>query len=230
MRSFILILSLAFTQAQAAVFTFKETTKAVKPEPDAKVIEILFPFKNTSDQAVDIVAYDAPCSCMSAKLKGGTALSNNKGIRFEPGEEGVVKGIFELGNFKGTIDKKIFLWTSNDSKEKPSIELTTRVTIPELISATPTSLIWDLKGQANAKEISIKVVGEKPIKVTDAKCSNGNLEFEVITIKEGFEYTLKVKPKSTDKILFASIKLSTDSKIDRFKTLQAFATVKPNKN
>lgn len=227
MRSFFFILGLAVSNLSAGVFTFEATTKEVTAKPDDKILEILFPFKNNSDEAIDITAYDAPCSCMSAKLKGGK--NQGSAVRFEPGDEGVVKAVFELGNLKGSVDKKIFLWTAGDSKEKPSIELTTRVTVPELISATPTSLVWPLNAALDSKEIIIKVAGDKPTKVTGVVSSNSNIDCEIITVKEGEEYKLKVTPKSTEKILFASVKISTDSPIDRFKSLQTFVTVKPQK-
>lgn len=228
MRFIFLILGLVVSQLNAESLTFEVTSKEITVKPDVKVLEILFPFKNNSGEAVDITAYDAPCSCMSAKLKGGKTQSNNT-IRFEPGDEGVVKAIFDMGNFKGTKDQKIFLWTSKDSKEKPSIVLTTQVTIPELVTASPSSLKWALKSKPETQEITIKVSGEKPIKVTGAQSSNENIQCEVVPVKEGFEYKLKITPDSTDSILFASVKISTDSPIDRFKTLQTFVTVKPEK-
>jgi len=205
---------------------FETNIRKVTVSPDAREIEMLFPFENKTSEVVEIRKYDAPCSCMSAKLKGGKQVESGA-IAFAPGERGVIKGIFELGNFKGTITKKIVVWTSKDSDEKPSIGLITKVTVPALVSATPTSLIWEVGSNTDTKEISIKMKGTEPIKILSQDSSSENIEYEVVTVKEGFEYLIKVTPKSTDKVTFAALRFRTDSKVERFKTLQTFMTIKP---
>ncbi|MFC4994479.1 DUF1573 domain-containing protein [Rubritalea tangerina] len=213
----------------AGELSFETKEQSVDAAADAKKVEVLFPFKNTSDEDVIVERYDAPCTCMSAMLKGGERLSKDGPVLFKPGQEGVFKGVFELGNFKGTVDKKIVVWARGDSDEKPSIILSTKVTIPYLIAAFPHSLVWDLGAEAESKEIVVKVDHEDPIKIVKHSCSSPEVEYTFETVKEGYEYKLTVTPKTTKKVLFAALRLTTDSKNPRYKVVQTFMTVKPKK-
>ncbi len=231
MKSLITLTSFLLVQLSLAAgeLSFETKDKAVAAAADAKKIEVLFPFKNTSNEDVVVMRYDAPCTCMSAQLKGGTPISKNGPVRFAPGEEGVFKGVFELGNFKGTVDKKIVVWAKGDPEENPSIMLTTKVTIPYLIAAFPQSLLWNVGEELKPKIITIKVDNAEPIKVIKHSCSSPQIDYTMETVKEGFEYKLTITPKSTDKVLFAALRLTTDSKNPRYKTVQTFITVKPEK-
>ncbi|PQJ29786.1 DUF1573 domain-containing protein [Rubritalea profundi] len=231
MKSLITLTSLLLVQLSMAAgeLSFKTKDKAVAAAPDAKKIEVLFPFKNESTEEVVVMRYDAPCTCMLAQLKGGTAISKDGPVRFAPGQEGVFKGVFELGNFKGTVDKKIVVWAKGDSEENPSIMLTTKVTIPYLIAAFPQSLLWNVGEELKPKIITIKVDNPEPIKVIKHSCSSPQIDYTLETVKEGFEYKLTITPKSTEKVLFAALRLTTDSENPRYKTVQTFITIKPEK-
>lgn len=212
----------------AGELQFDSQLKAVTLKPDQTRTEILFPFKNASDKDITIMRYDAPCSCMSAKLKGGQRQSNGT-ILFKPGESGVVKGIFVLENMKGTVDKQIVLWLNDDKEDEPSVVLTAKVTIPELIKADPISLQWDLNAPANTQEIIITVSDASPINLVKDECSSPLIDYQIVTKRPGFEYVLKVTPKKTDQIVFGAIRFKTDSKNPRFQSLQTFVTIKPPK-
>lgn len=228
MKQVYILLSLIFGGQLTSLggFTFETNLRAMTVKPDATRMEMLFPFKNETQDAIEIRKYDAPCSCMSAKLKGGKQTAKGT-IVFAPGESGVVKGVFELGNFKGTVDKQIVIWTAGDKEATPSIKLTTRVTIPELVAATPVSLIWKVGEELKPKEIKIKMSGDAPISLIRNECSNANFMYQVKTVKEGREYLVTVTPKSTEKVEFAALRFTTDSKVKRFQTLQTFMTIKP---
>lgn len=226
----ILSLSLAVSAmilpAASAGLDFDQSVKTVNAQADTKLLEVLFPFKNTTSKTIHITKYDAPCSCMSAVIKGGS-IQSDKTVKFAAGEEGVVKGIFDLGNAKGKLNKKIMLWAADDSADKPSMVLEARVTIPKLIEASPKSLSWPVGSEPTTKTISIVVHDKKPIRIVKHAGSSPKLSYELKTVKEGFQYELVVTPESTEKPLFGAVRLSTDSKNPRFKSLQTFMTVKP---
>lgn len=200
----------------------------METQADTQLLEVLFPFKNNTADTIHITKYDAPCSCMSAEITGGTRQQDST-VKFAPGDVGVVKGIFDLGNAKGELNKQIMLWTASDKEDSPSIILESQVVIPELIEATPKSLIWAIGGAAETQVIAIKVNDSKPIHIVKHACSNPQLDYQLKTIKAGFEYELLVTPKSTVKPVFAAIRMTTDSANPRFKSLQTFMTVKPVK-
>lgn len=226
--SFLLSLCVLTTALNAADLTFADKLKKIPAKADTQRLEVLFPFKNESNEVVHITRYDAPCSCMSAMITGGTVQKDGT-VKIAPGESGAVKGVFDLGNAKGELNKKIMLWTAHDKNDSPSIVLESQVIIPKLIEAVPKSLIWRVGGKATTKTISIKVSDTQPIHIAKHMCSNTNLEYQLKTITPGFEYLLEVTPKSTAIPIFAAVRMTTDSKNPRYQTLQTFMTVKPAK-
>lgn len=207
---------------------FETSIREITVEPDSEVVEVLFPFRNTSKRIIEIRKYDAPCSCMSAKLKGGKQTESG-GLAFLPGEKGVIKGVFELGNFKGTVEKGIKIWTSEDPSSAPSIHLITRVTIPALIRAIPSSLMWQVGEKPTTKTIRIKIAEEASLQIIGHECSNTIIQYQVETIEKGREYLVTVTPSRTDEVVFAGLRFTTNSDLDRFKTLQTFITIKPDR-
>lgn len=223
-----LICSALSLNTLCAEIIFSQTEVKIDAAADAKEVNAQFPFKNSGNEPVVVQRFDAPCSCMFAKLEGGTEQKDGS-IVIAPGEKGVFKGRFELGNFKGTVDKKIVIWMDQDPDDKPSVFLNTQVSIPYLIAAFPQSLMWKVGEEVVEKTIEVKVDHSEPIKVIKHTSSSSNFSYEFITKEEGQLYQLRVKPKSTDKVTFAAIRLTTDSANPRYKTVQTFMTVKPEK-
>lgn len=211
-----------------ADLVFSSTEEKIDAAADAKEVNVEFPFENKGDEPVVVQRFDAPCSCMFAVVEGGTKQKDGSTV-IAPGEKGAFKGRFELGNFKGTVDKKILIWMDKDPDDQPSVALTTQVTIPYLIAAFPQSLMWKVGEGAVEKVIEVKVDHNEPIKVIKHTSSSPNFSYEFITKEEGELYELRVKPKSTEKVTFAAIRLTTDSANPRYKTVQTFMTVKPEK-
>src|SRR5690606_38524647 len=119
----------------AAGLEFAETLKEIHPKADAKTVSADFKFTNTGDKPVTISKYDAACSCMSVQISGGK-------LHYAPGESGVVRANFDMGNFAGTVDKTVALWLKGDREDQPSGQLTVRVHIPVLIELEPKTLNW----------------------------------------------------------------------------------------
>lgn len=230
MKQFLLIFntSLATTlSAWSGSLDFKDDTMVVDvPVKQTRVI-VDYPFTNTSDKPVSIRRFDAPCACLTAETVGGTKAPNSTAVSFEPGESGSIKGILDLGKFKGTIEKKILVWTDSDKDSSPSIRLSMTVKVPYQIAAFPNALSWKKGSAVESKELSIKVMDEKPINIRTHKSSSPAITYKIETIKEGFEYKVTVTPKSTAKTTFASIQFTTDSKNPRSKRVTCFTSVKP---
>ena len=124
-----------------AGLTFPETLKEVHAAVDAKSVTVDYDFTNRSGVAVDVSRYDSACSCMGVEIKGGK-------LHYEPGESGVVRTIFEIGNFSGTVDKLATIWMTGDTEDNPSIRLTVRVVIPVLVESSPrTRAMGDRQGR-----------------------------------------------------------------------------------
>ncbi len=83
------------SRAEEAKLTFESTLKEVTAEVEDRKFVVVFPFENKSGETIEIVSRDAPCSCLSAKVKDGK-------LRYAPGEKGEIEAIFMLGSFYGT--------------------------------------------------------------------------------------------------------------------------------
>lgn len=204
---------------QGGTLTFKETLKELHAPADAKSVTAEFQFTNNSEQAVTVAKYDAACSCMAV------AISNGK-LRYAPGESGVVRATFDMGNFSGTVDKVVALWLDDDPADKPSLSLTVRVHIPVLVALEPKTLTWTLGTKPVAQVIRITMNHDKPIRVVAVNSSSTDFLHELKTVKEGKSYDLAITPAATDTPGLAVVRIETDCEIEKHRLQQAFAVVR----
>ncbi|MGJ8656306.1 MAG: hypothetical protein ACSHX6_07640 [Akkermansiaceae bacterium] len=223
----LMIYSLCSVLGMSAELTFEKKLKEVTTKPDVEVVNIEFDFVNNTDEVIKIVNYDAPCSCMEARLNRA---DKKNSLVFAPGDKGTLIGMLEFGTFSGTIDKVIKVRTDKDVGDEPSIILTSRVTIPKLIATDKETLVWQVGDKLEAKEFSIKVDAESatPIKVVEHKYGFGTdemFDYKMETMKEGREYKVTVTPLKTDAPTMGVVKFYTDSTIARYKMVQIFLLV-----
>jgi hypothetical protein len=205
----------------AAALDFPKTLKEVHAAADAGKVTADFEFTNRSGKPVAIARYDSTCSCMSVKIKDGK-------LQYAPGESGVVRTEFDMGNFSGTVDKVVALWLDNDPAEKPSVSLTVRVHIPVLISLEPKTLKWELSGQGESQVIRIEMNHDKPIRVLSVNSSNEAFKTELKTVKEGKTYELAVTPKDVKTPALGVFRIETDCPVGRHRIQQAFGVIRKN--
>lgn len=212
-------------------FTFDTTLRKVTTKPETKVVFVEYPFVNNTDETIEIVEYDAPCTCMGARLRRPDGL---RSFVFKPGDKGVVIGKLDFENFSGTIDKKIWIRTSKDKKGKPSIVLTARVTIPTLIGPDKPALNWVIGSKLSPQVVFIKVDHDEPINIVKHGLGFGadqSFSYEIETVTAGKLYKVTVTPKSTAKPILGVLRFHTDNKLARYKLVQIFLSTskaKPN--
>jgi hypothetical protein len=219
------LLPLLLTAALArGGLVFPETLKQVEAPADARSITTDFEFTNSGDKPVKIRHYDAACSCMSVQAKDSK-------LQYGPGEKGVIRTVFDLGNFAGTVDKVAAIWLEGDRDDAPSIRLTVRVKIPELVKLETKTLRWALGGAATPQSLKILIQHDKPIKITKVSGTNENFRHELVTVRDGLEYEIKVTPANLATPGIGILRIDTDCEIARHKVQQAFlvvsAAVKP---
>lgn len=203
----------------AARLDFAESLKEIHAPADAKSVTAEFPFTNNSGKPVTVAKFDAACSCMAVQISGGK-------LRYAPGESGVVRATFDMGNFSGTVDKVVALWLDQDRADKPSLSLTVRVHIPVLVSAEPKTLTWSVGEPAAPQTIRITMNHTKPIKVVSVTSSSQAFSHELKTVEEGKTYELVVTPTQADNPGLAVIRIETDCDIDKHRLQQVFAVVR----
>jgi hypothetical protein len=203
----------------AAALDFAQTLKEIHAPADVDKVTAEFGFTNNSGKPVRVVKYDAACSCMAVTIRDGK-------LKYAPGESGVIRAVFEMGNFSGTVDKVVALWLDDDPADKPSVSLTVRVHIPVLVALEPKTLKWELNGSAAPQVIRITMNDAKPIRVTDVKCSTPAFKPELKTIEEGKSYELVVTPTAIQTPGLGILRIETDSANAKQRLQQAFAVVR----
>lgn len=205
---------------QAGTFTFEEKIVAVRVAPGTETIAIEFPFTNESDDTIEISNHATPCACLSASFK------NDRKI-YAPGDKGKLTAIFDLRNRYGLVEKSVVIWQKGDAPNKPSITLTAKITIPEVVSIAPRTLNWKVGAEPTPKIYTITVENDQPIRVTAIRSTNNLFASELKTIREGWEYELVVTPADTSKTSFGILKITTDSVQPRYRMMSAFAAIRP---
>lgn len=210
---------LLMSPLHGAGLDFTATLKEIEAPADAKKVSADFEFTNRSNKTVKVAKYDAGCSCMAVGIKDGK-------LDYAPGESGLLRADFEMGNFSGTVDKAVALWLDDDPPEKPSVTLTIRVHIPVLVSLEPKTVKWETNGDASPQTIRITMNHSEPIRVKGITTSSKAFQSELKTIEEGKLYELVVTPLDVSIPGLAIVRIETDCSVERHKVQQAFAVVR----
>jgi hypothetical protein len=200
----------------AAGLEFAELLKEFHAAPDAAKVVAEFNFTNHSNKPARLSNSDPGCSCLKVEVADGK-------LDYAPGESGMLRATFEMGNFSGTIDKNIALWVDDDPADKPSVKLTVRVHIPVLVNLEPKTLKWVIGGKPEPQTIHIQMASEKPIRVINVKSSSSAFTYEVKTIEEGKAYDLIVTPVATEVPGISVLRIETDCAFPKHRVQQAFA-------
>ncbi|MFT7172863.1 MAG: hypothetical protein ACI9NQ_001079 [Paracoccaceae bacterium] len=200
--------------------------KSLLVEIDAKAGENQvtgeFPFEIKGDSET-IVSYDALCTCLAGRVEPLLADRSPK-LHWKAGEKGVIKARFDTSRFLGTVDKALELKLNG----RDPVILTVRVNIPDLVQLEPNTLRWETGGEADEKVIKITVNHTKPIKIISHSSNKDEIyPYELKTIKEGWEYEIRVQPRNTIESGMGMISLRTDCEIPKFKRAIVYVVTKP---
>lgn len=219
-RSALTLLWFSLTSALlAAGLDFPRTFVEIHAPADASSVTADFEFTNRGDKPVSVSKYDAACSCMAVQIKDGK-------LRYAPGESGLIRAVFEMGNFSGTVDKVVALWLDGDPPEKPSLQLTVRVHIPVLVLLEPKTLKWELGGTPEPQTIRITIQNPQPVHLKNITSSSAAFRHELKTIETGKRYELIVTPTEIGTPGLAILRIETDAASEKHRIQQAFAVVR----
>ena len=204
--------------AASGQMVFEKSLIEMTAEPDQEEITVEFRFTVKGDKEVEIGEYDAPCTCLEARI------SDNGRLVWQPGESGTVQGVFKTGNFMGSVDKMIVLRMNGETE--PSVKLTVRMHIPVLLEIEPKTLFWNQKDAVKSQSFKLTVNGDEPLQILELSGTNENFVEELKTIKEGREYEIVVTPKSLEERAFGLLRIKTDSKHVKHQRYQAFMAIR----
>lgn len=218
MKPLTALLLLFPTLVHAAGLEFKELTVNQDAAVNATIVTTDFPFTNASDKPVTITKSDPGCTCLKVEVSGGK-------LSYQPGESGVIRTTFDVGNSTGDVEKGVAVWLDDDPAAKPSVYLKVNFHIPVLVNLEPKTLSWEIGGKAESKTIHIKIADGSTINILDVK-SKASFKTELKIVEKGSAYELVVTPKSVDGPDLSVIRIETDSRVAKQKTQQAFAVVR----
>lgn len=214
-----LLLCLLGVAPACAELKFDATLKEVEASVNDNRVTVDFSFRNEGDKPLSIKRYDATCTCSEATVK-------NSKLDYAPGETGVIRAVFDMSNFSGTVDKPVYLWLDGDPEDKPSVILTARIHIPVLVEIEPKTVTWDLGENATSKTIVLTVKHSKPIHVKEVSGSNPLFSHELRTVEEGKKYEIEITPNSTKEVGIGVFHIDTDCDIPRHRTQRVFSVVR----
>ena len=131
--------------AQSALL-FKETTKSTGEILDTGPADLIYEFKNTGSETLEIQLIKPSCGCTVPEMEKKS---------YEPGETGTMKVTFDPSGKKGAISRNITIYTNSSSK--PVHTLIVQSFVKPVVITKPRILAFDMtqKGQSQTKDISI---------------------------------------------------------------------------
>ena len=216
LRFFSFFAALLFTCAAHAELKFEQTVIEDVISPDAKSYPFEFAFKNEGESVVEISEIKTTCGCTTAKLEKMT---------YEPGESGLIEGIFSVGNRQGKQEKKVRVLTKDLAQ--PEIQLVLKLNIPQLVTMKPALLLWRVDSEPKAKILTISPNAELGAKILSVECESPDFVVESLPQVEGSaDYEVVVAPIKTDSSSRGLIKVTVSAAEADPKVIYAHALIK----
>jgi hypothetical protein len=113
-RPLFLFLLLGLAQPVFAGLEWDVTFREVQAAPSEKVVQVVFPFRNTGGEALKISSIQTSCGCTSAKADCKEVPAGGKGS---------VAVSFDIGSRKGEQVKGVIVQTSDHEKHKLALKV-----------------------------------------------------------------------------------------------------------
>ena len=200
MIRFLYIVFLLLTGLCSAQLSWDQTRIEVKTKPHQKSIEGTYTFKNSGKTVITISKVVTSCGCTTVEL--------DKKV-YKPGESGTIKTKLTMPpENPGDVQKYVYV-RSNDA-ETPLKKLTIKAVRPKFLIIDTPYIKWNYKEDPVAKFINIKVEDGQKLTIKKLESSNPEFKAELITIKEGDEYKIKITPPHTNKPIRTLLRIITD--------------------
>lgn len=176
---------LACAAPGAFALEWKTQTLTFTTAPFQATQEAVFPFTNTGAKPVRILDVESNCDCLDAAADRQV---------YAPGESGVIKSSFTVGDRLGLYERRIKVVT--DENHEP-VRLLVRIEVPELVTLSPRSVAWKLNEAATEKAIDLEVIPGLKIEFTRVQPTSGDFAARLETIESGRRYRVHLKPPAT---------------------------------
>lgn len=153
-----------------AALEFERTEIEVQARADERVLIVLFPFRNSGSEPVDILDLSTSCGCLEATVSQRDV---------PPGDRGVITVRYTAGTNEGLQVQRVTVLTSSDPAKPATLtfraQLPRSTGVPQPVAATaavtitPAQLTW-LKRPFEMKSVAIDVPGGMRVKGVTARC------------------------------------------------------------
>ena len=208
------LLLFAFAASVHAELTLDVPAVELKPKPEDEEVETTFKFRNKGDKTVKILGLESACSCLSAELDKA---------EYAPGEVGTGHASFKVSTFVGRHEK--FVTVNTDDPKQPDWQVNFILDVPAVVDIKPKNLQWWIGDDPTSKACLVEFTGDEPMKILKITPTRQNVEFDWKEIKEGRQYLITVKPKSTADITMGALKIETNSAIAKYRYQLAFFSI-----
>ena len=174
----------------------KEITVTVHPVQLKK--EVTFKFRNTGNNPVEFLSMRPSCGCLSI---------HPEKKRYLPGESGSLKAVFDLANRTGAQKKSIEIITSDNPTQTQSLYL--KINIPDAYLFSAKLLTWESSKGNTPQTVTLTNVSSEAISIGKATSSDERFKIELKTLREGFEYRLKITPETGLENMRSVIRIQT---------------------
>jgi Protein of unknown function (DUF1573) len=213
---------IGFSALASAQLQFEQPNQELRAKPDDSLLTCDFAFENKGTTVQEILTYIPNCTCISVQI------SNDGKLVYQPGEKGILRATFELGNLAGSVAKQVVISMKGDPVDQPSITLNAKIDIPELVKLEPKTIEWLLDEPKTAKIIKVRMDDDKPIHISGVTSSNANFEVTHKEVVAGKEYEISVVPAANAQNTpgIGVIRVETDCPVSKQKNQMAFAVIR----
>ena len=158
-----------------------------------------FPFKNESDSVVTITELKSSCGCSEPMVKskvipaGGTA---------------VLTVVYTPGDRVGPQSAQLTVIT--DEKNGSPAVLRLRVNIQPTLSLTPRAVRWVKADGPVPRVITLKQIGEKPVRIVEVKPASDAVSAELKPGGEAGTWALTLTPKALEPVSTTKVEIVTE--------------------
>ena len=179
----------AFAAHAQAGLTWEKDKIELKPEVGESVVRTAYPFTNTGDTSVSVVAIRPSCGCVATNLEK---------FEYAPGESGEIKVTFDAGMDKETPDQdRTIKVTTSDAPDTPKM-LELKIHSRVAVTVSPESLVWRHGTPGKPQEVVVKAGSGIDALHLVQLTQNDNFTLEMKPVVEGQSYRLTITPKNTD--------------------------------
>lgn len=239
-RWIILLTSLMHASVSAELVFEKELIR-LAPDPSAEKVTAKFHFTYKGEKAILVQEVDANCGCIHAE-------ADKK--RYAKGDKGEIEFVFELGDREGLQKSRV--WMSYLEERKPGDpplfppgelgpmgedpnetiaptikSLQVELDIPVVVQVEPKMTEWKVGSKPETKEIKVTMNHSAPIHLKSAASTREGVKAEIVEVKKGKSYIVKLTPSSTETKQLGMLTLKTDCDIERHQKKLAFFSFVP---